>query len=325
MRESNVAWSDILIDDCYINTHIPLLPPVIDQFRLCNAKFSTTTSADKFVSALRGRTVAVFLIERCVIPKAALLLIIMLMGQMQTRTLSLRGMGVDDQTCEYVGHFCRGTVRSLDVSYNPISSAGLGHILAMPLDHLDISGIQLDRVLGARHSVGWDDLFRCTTSLTARECFTSSRIGFGRACDEFRGRTWRIEVLDFSCNALQSYDAVKFFSAMARSTIRLLYFNHNRLDDRMLSVVPDLANVSCLFLDGNPMLTNAGVTYMLARYSVNVAMRHISVADCGLDATTMLAVCDANDDHRREKTATRARLMSFIGIPDIVEDALALL
>lgn len=325
--ETNVTWSDTIIDDSYINTHLPLLPPVIDHFSLLNAKFTTPQTAEKFVSALRGRIISSIMIERCVIPKNALLTVIMLVGQMHTQKLSLRGMGIDDQTCQYLCHLGSGIITSLDISYNAhITSVGLASILDMRLKHLDVSGLRLDKLLmGPRTEVGWDDLFRCTQSLTARECFNGSSIAFGKTCDEFRNKVWRIEMIDFSCNSLQSYDAVKFLSSMARSKIQLLYFNNNQLDDRVLDVVPDLASVSYLFLDGNELLTDSGVLNMLSRYRRNTNMVHLSIAGCGLLPSTMLAVCDTNDCHRRRKTVMREKLMEFIGIDDIVEDALALL
>lgn len=321
-----MTWLNVTIDDGYINTQLPLLPPVIEHLALTNANFSTVSSADKFVTALRGRIVSSIYIERCAIPKASLLMIIMLVEKMQTRVLCLRGIGVDDQICMYIGQFCRDTVSHLDISYNgAITSTGLAHVLTLSLRHLDVSGIQLDRMLDSCDTIGWTDVFECTRALTARHCFLSSRVGFSKACDEFRNQSWNLDTLDFSFNALRSYDAVKFFAAMAHSTIKFLYLNNNDLDDIVLNFIPTITNVSCVFLDGNHMMTNTGVVDMLSVYRGNVAMKHVSMANCGLDTETMLALCEANDDHRREKTTMREKLMEFIGVRDIVEDALALL
>lgn len=316
MRE-HIQWRAVVADLNYLRVHLPLLPPVIESLELTNVRFESLDGIKLFIDAMRGRVVRSLCIDHCLMTQIQIMHLVHLLGSMETHTLILRNLELNDAICDHIQEF-GATLQHLVLAHNKLSGVGLGTLSLMKLQSLDVSFNCFDDF------TQWRTLFSNTDSVSVAGCFTTPSM-FARACDRFDGGAWNLKCLDVSKNRLTVYETAKLVHAMRNTSIQELCMADNALNDKALALVAQSKTIMYAFLDANPAISNIGALEASKVYQTNFTLKHLSLKACGLADNLMDIYAKLNDNHRRLRTIAQCVLENMMLNRDIIDDANALL
>lgn len=322
--ETKVEWITLHVNHDYLMHHVPSLPPIINELSLLNLQFESAQTVLDFLAILRGRKISTLTIINTTISTAHALIIVSMSADLELQRLTLARLDLGDKICEGIRLFgC--ALKHIDLSYNPdITFRGITALCSISPNSLDLSGVPLDAV----PSDVWSDIVSSVESFVARNCFRHPN-AFTKACDMlFATRCkWRLLDLNLVANNLCTYDAAKLLYVLTQKKVQLreLHLEYNQLDDRVLAVVAKTTSAKHVYLNYNQDITTEGVKSMLDVYATNTSMKHLSLLHCSVDWETIQRVGVLNEEHRRGITTARAKLSELVDVPDIIDDAIALL
>lgn len=313
-----INWHSVTANTAFLETHIPCLPPVIERFELTNVRFESPECVKIFTDALIGRIIHVLHIDNCVITQNQIYMLIHMLNQMNTHTLTLTNLDLPDAVCEHISEFGE-SLRHLALPRNKLTCKGVCAIAHMRLDSLDISQNAFTRKF-----THWRSLITNIKMLRIANCFATKE-EFYSACDSIDGITCTLQGIDLSSSNLTVYELARLFHALRFAKIRDLCLTNNYLNDEALLIVAQCKRIKHAFLDFNTGFSSQGALKASSAFKRNANLRHLSMSNCGLPPNIVKLYTALNDDHRRMRSDALMEIEDMLDIRDVAEDACLLL